>query len=1532
MWEFKYLWPVRVLNIAISVFFKILFIASVDLIIDACMCYKNHLVKFQEESCSTASYYVSAVFGAFTVLFLTLFSLSATLTDISFCKRPTDLMICSTPYFNLLLLFANIFFALNYSYLSKVFFGGLWTHFSNLLLSLALYASLIYFLPYQHSLIGKIRASTVLVFAYGNLMAVISVLMGPNRLAENRLPDLLFMLGMGPVAVIGYFLYERRIEYFRMLANAVLDDARVESVTRKRMSSTGSSLMKTLEENYALIDKKEILPKSLLLANANTYTVEIIARHLWIEHTTLENVEVTDSLYHKSMKAFPANYYLAIAYIFFADQMFPSERHYLPLLDANDVGKRPSVDLRFLLFKRQMEELQRRTTQGQGTEKMDLVAYVEYQKYYGEAKKYHARVLLSIRNFWSLFQKSYVAFEEFSDATRMIEMQTKMADRFYNVLIEKYPKAFHLYDAYAFFLETVILDTDKSEKFKQAAQELQTASKSRNNDNSSMISGESGGGGYETNSVISVNETGKILQANNAVLSMFGYSRKDLIGENVSKLVPTPFKENHAKYMERYKKTREAKVIGKKRELFGLHKNGYVFPISLTVTETKGPDGKPIYIAMVTKCRKADDLKTGCVVIKNDGIIAMVNKRTTEMFGYTPAEMYKRNVKMLMSEDVGIRHDTFISNYVSTGVAKVIGSKGRQVMGKTKMGKMIPLSLEVKEERIDDMQIFVGYMSDATLIAGSVVINVKGIIQSCDEYFSKLTGYEKENLIGENITIIMPYPYSSYHDSYLTRYVETRQGSIVNDMNGRVLQLKHYDGTLMNVNLVVTSIENEHELLFKGTLVRTSAVPVTESSNEKSNITFKDRTFEIVKVGEDVSRMTGYPVEYLTGRSLELIFPPIPKYREHSVNKLIEKSEKGRICYGYMVTETMEVLPVGIQSVTKFGDRVWRLFDLRPLEGVIRITQMGHIKEFSQACCDLFGYLKSEILGHNVSDLMPRDVGDNHDSYMARRVVVAKHRDGTEFPLMLEVVEHKSDDQVEFIGRTCHGPIEDDHVDREWIENNGYDMMIRKEKIEKINALVVPDDDERRVSISEHQEESKGMNESTNNTFVRSNASIEELEQERGNSDEESVNEKSEDATGSIVGSDKNSSKSSVYQSKKIMAIRNGKVPIKSIQTMNRSLMFIFGLLVLIMTSCVILVSTFPDPTRYVIMRDYSLEMIKEMNEIIFYSRIKSFKQIGSFGRANCSNNCIWNNSMSFVDSEIRLSESISNLDEHYSIIYSLYSNDYLLDDFILKNFYSSKLISTSNDILNKDLNEFEFINRNQEIILNYSLDFINKLGEASIVAWKTIFVYGEYICIAIFISSLLVYLLLLVPRLKHLDDERRIIFKILKQIPRKFIDQLVNDKSDLDPENTSNSDLSDEGTPNENDLDLDLRKNTEKNFKEEFIARRDSHQAKKLNSNKRDLKDPEKTSIMILLSLFAISIPSIVWASYSAATTSISIKSAEATIKVINFESSIYKIRRLSVNLWINNSTDYHYNSVTNIQSQLSNLYSEVTTSSPSN
>lgn len=99
-------------------------------------------------------------------------------------------------------------------------------------------------------------------------------------------------------------------------------------------------------------------------------------------------------------------------------------------------------------------------------------------------------------------------------------------------------------------------------------------------------------------SIITADDEGTITSVNPATLRMFGYALDEVIGQNLTLLMPEPHRSGHDAYLRNHSMAGGSKVIGKQRPLEARRKDGTSFPIELAVTQAKWQGGA-VFIGML---------------------------------------------------------------------------------------------------------------------------------------------------------------------------------------------------------------------------------------------------------------------------------------------------------------------------------------------------------------------------------------------------------------------------------------------------------------------------------------------------------------------------------------------------------------------------------------------------------------------------------------------------------------------------------------------------------------------------------------------------------------------------------------------------------------------------------------------------------------------------------------------------------------------------------------------------------------------
>ena len=279
------------------------------------------------------------------------------------------------------------------------------------------------------------------------------------------------------------------------------------------------------------------------------------------------------------------------------------------------------------------------------------------------------------------------------------------------------------------FTKEVAIKSDK-DRLGTALHEMKSQINERNASLSSSLNLNQGIVNTSIDGIISIKDDGSIISVNSATERMFKYSAESLIGKNIKMLMPDPFHSEHDAYLSRYKSTGVKTIIGQGREVVALCSDGSTFPIFLSVGEVK--QGEEVmytgFIRDISEQKKfemdilkSESLNKGLIntsldsiiSISPEGIILSCNQATEVMFQYLSKELVGEKINILMPSPYTEEHDTYLSNYLTTGVKKVIG-KGRELVGLRRDGNQFPIFLSVGEVQLETGVVFTGFIRDIT--------------------------------------------------------------------------------------------------------------------------------------------------------------------------------------------------------------------------------------------------------------------------------------------------------------------------------------------------------------------------------------------------------------------------------------------------------------------------------------------------------------------------------------------------------------------------------------------------------------------------------------------------------------------------------------------------------------------------------------------------------------------------------------------------------------------------------------------------
>ncbi|MBS0251743.1 MAG: PAS domain S-box protein [Proteobacteria bacterium] len=167
--------------------------------------------------------------------------------------------------------------------------------------------------------------------------------------------------------------------------------------------------------------------------------------------------------------------------------------------------------------------------------------------------------------------------------------------------------------------------------------------------------------------ILAIDSSGHIKSVNPAAERMFGYSADEMLNKPISMLMPEPYQSQHDSYLKRHLTTGEKKIIGIGREVQGLHKDGTVFPIHLSVGSFE-VGGQKFFSGIINDLSARaqlqaeidrqsllfqavfDHVPEALVISSPDGEIILVNPAATRMFGYSSEDAIISDLPTLFAD------------------------------------------------------------------------------------------------------------------------------------------------------------------------------------------------------------------------------------------------------------------------------------------------------------------------------------------------------------------------------------------------------------------------------------------------------------------------------------------------------------------------------------------------------------------------------------------------------------------------------------------------------------------------------------------------------------------------------------------------------------------------------------------------------------------------------------------------------------------------------------------------------------------
>ncbi|GAX78754.1 hypothetical protein CEUSTIGMA_g6191.t1 [Chlamydomonas eustigma] len=376
--------------------------------------------------------------------------------------------------------------------------------------------------------------------------------------------------------------------------------------------------------------------------------VEICARccRKWIDKETLEPeaVQLAYTILKAGMSQLPNDSYMIILYASF---LIDVKKGYQTGLAELNVAKKAEKSIleRFALFSREQQhtQIQSGAKGGQGA---DLVSYVEQQRAFRLAMKVNKEAFVATGDFWLSLLSAKVPLTMLCKKVAKLDACVEEATSTYRQLLEVSPDNWMLLRMYATFLEFVKNDPWGASKNYVEAERLMRIEEEgkRNAFLTDTTVGLTNGRGHiaknaddNTQAVIIMNAKCIIQNVNKVACDLSGYTQEELRGQNVKMLIPRPFSDQHDQYVLNHVQTGKATILDKDTDLVCLHKDRYVFGVTLWVTKLSGFGLDSMFMGMLQALPTPPNSARAWVM--GSGVVLSVDATFSDWFGYRPDDL-----------------------------------------------------------------------------------------------------------------------------------------------------------------------------------------------------------------------------------------------------------------------------------------------------------------------------------------------------------------------------------------------------------------------------------------------------------------------------------------------------------------------------------------------------------------------------------------------------------------------------------------------------------------------------------------------------------------------------------------------------------------------------------------------------------------------------------------------------------------------------------------------------------------------------
>jgi PAS domain S-box-containing protein len=365
---------------------------------------------------------------------------------------------------------------------------------------------------------------------------------------------------------------------------------------------------------------------------------------------------------------------------------------------------------------------------------------------------------------------------------------------------------------------------------------------------------------YANDAIFAVDLSGKIMKLNISVEKFYDYHAEELLGNKYEILLPD------IRHKE-FESIRDNLLFGEQVlpfETERITKKKNTIKISASYSAIKDDSGRIIGISVIERKimqRKTMESKAqalletapdAMVIVNSFGQIILINAQTEKLFGYAKNELLGQNVEILIP-DRFTKHTGHRKNFFANAKTRTMG-EGQELFGKHKSGTEFPVEISLSPLDTEEGLLVSAAIRDISqrkkaeekfrnLLESApdaiIIVNEQGVIQLVNVQTEKMFGYNRAEMIGNKIELLMPARYNTIHQSHRINYFKipkVRQMGEGFDLHG-----KDKSGKEFPVEISLSPLETEDGLLVSAAIRDISEKKKLENQIREININLEKK-------------------------------------------------------------------------------------------------------------------------------------------------------------------------------------------------------------------------------------------------------------------------------------------------------------------------------------------------------------------------------------------------------------------------------------------------------------------------------------------------------------------------------------------------------------------------------------------------------------------------------------------------------------------------------------------------------------------